>query len=89
MDARAAREGAAISQHTRAVALVLPLWGEMWQRPSEQVVTGLGECVRLFTESGDADAAAMALAARATTRLQFPDLDAAKAEAELNEAVPS
>ena len=29
----------------------------------------------------------MALAARATTRLQFPDLDADQAEAELNEAV--
>jgi ATP/maltotriose-dependent transcriptional regulator MalT len=59
----------------------------MWQRPSDQVVTGLGECVRLFTESGDEDAAAMALAARATTRLQFPDLDADKAEEELTEAV--
>ena len=76
-----------ISQHTRAVAWFFALWGEMWQRPSDQVVAGLGECVRLFTESGDEDAAAMALAARATTRMQFPDLDAEKAEAELNEAV--
>ncbi|BDV29687.1 DUF4062 domain-containing protein [Microbacterium terricola] len=75
-----------ISQHTRAAAWFLTLWGEMWQRPSEQVVAGLGECARLFTESGDAHAAAMALAARGSTRMQFPDLDAAKAEAELSEA---
>ncbi|WP_314505701.1 DUF4062 domain-containing protein [uncultured Microbacterium sp.] len=76
-----------ITPHTRAVAWFFSLWSEMWQRPSDQVVTGLGECVRLFTESGDEDAAAMALAARATTRLQFPDLDADKAEEELTEAV--
>jgi predicted ATPase len=76
-----------ITQHTRAVAWFLALWGEMWQRPSEQVVAGLGECVRLFTESGDRDAAAMALAARATARVQLSDLDADKAEAELGEAV--
>ena len=41
--------------------------------PSHEVVAGLGECVRLFTESGDEDAAAMALAARATARVQLPD----------------
>ncbi|HWM15128.1 MAG TPA: DUF4062 domain-containing protein [Microbacterium sp.] len=76
-----------ISQHTRAVAWFFALWGEMWQRPSDGVVTGLGECVRLFTENGDRNAAAMALAARATTRIQFPDFDAAKSEAELREAV--
>ncbi|MCC2033628.1 DUF4062 domain-containing protein [Microbacterium allomyrinae] len=76
-----------ISQHTRAIAWFFALWGEMWQRPSEQVVAGLGECVRLFTESGDADAAAMALAARATARVQLSDPDADKAEAELREAV--
>ncbi|MDY0910305.1 ATP-binding protein [Microbacterium sp. CFBP9034] len=76
-----------ITQHTRAVAWFLALWGEMWQRPSEQVVAGLGECVRLFTESGDADAAAMALAARATARVQLPDPNAAKAEKELRKAV--
>ncbi|GAA3203072.1 DUF4062 domain-containing protein [Microbacterium terregens] len=76
-----------ITQHTRAVAWFFALWGEMWQRPSDQVVAGLGECVRLFTESGDESAAAMALAARATTRMQFPDLDAEKAEAELTDAV--
>ena len=76
-----------ITQHTRAVAWFLALWGEMWQRPSEQVVAGLGECVRLFTEAGDEDAAAMALAARATARVQLRDLDAEKAEAELREAV--
>ncbi|MDW4573842.1 DUF4062 domain-containing protein [Microbacterium sp. M3] len=76
-----------ITQHTRAIAWFFALWGEMWQRPSEQVVAGLGECVRLFTESGDEDAAAMALAARATARVQFSELDADKAEAELREAV--
>ncbi|WP_439593620.1 ATP-binding protein [Microbacterium sp.] len=77
----------AITQHTRAVAWFLALWGEMWQRPSEQVVAGLGECVRLFAESGDEDSAAMALAARATARIQLQDVDAEKAEAELREAV--
>jgi predicted ATPase len=76
-----------ISQHTRAVAQFFALWGEMWQRPSHQVVEGLGECARLFTESGDEDAAAIALAGRGTARLQFPDLDPSAAEAELSEAV--
>ncbi|HEX5859916.1 MAG TPA: DUF4062 domain-containing protein [Microbacterium sp.] len=76
-----------ISQHTRAIASFYSLWGEMWQRPSDQVVTGLGECIRLFAESGDENAAAMTLAARATTRMQFPNLDAAQARAELTEAV--
>ena len=75
------------SQHTRAVAQFFALWAEMWQRPSDQVVAGLGECERLFAESGDEDAAAIALAGRATARLQFPDPDAAAAEAELTEAV--
>ncbi len=76
-----------ISAHTRAAALFFTVWGEMWQRPSGEVVDGLGESERLFTESGDEDAAAMALAAKASTRLRFPGLDAATAEAELNEAV--
>ena len=76
-----------ISAHTRAAALFFTVWGEMWQRPSGEVVDGLGESERLFAESGDEDAAAMALAAKASTRLRFPDLDAATAEAELNEAV--
>ncbi|WP_248148445.1 DUF4062 domain-containing protein [Microbacterium aoyamense] len=76
-----------ITQRTRAVAWFLALWGEMWQRPSEQVVAGLGECVRLFTEAGDDDSAAMALAARATARIQLQDFDAEKADAELREAV--
>ena len=76
-----------ITPHTRAIAWFFALWGEMWQRPSEQVVAGLGECVRLFTESGDEDAAAMALAARATARVQFSPLDADKAESELQQAV--
>ncbi|GAA5093319.1 hypothetical protein GCM10025760_23310 [Microbacterium yannicii] len=76
-----------ITQRTRAIAWFFALWGEMWQRPSEQVIAGLGECVRLFTESGDEDAAAMALAARATARVQFSHLDTDKAEAELREAV--
>lgn len=76
-----------ITQRTRAVAWFLALWGEMWQRPSEQVVAGLGECVRLFTESGDQDAAAMALAARATARVQLTDPNLVKAEKELRKAV--
>ncbi|WP_345801505.1 DUF4062 domain-containing protein [Microbacterium sp. AZCO] len=76
-----------VTQHTRAVAWFFALWGEMWQRPSEQVVAGLGECVRLFAESGDQDASAMALAARATARVQYSGLDVEKAEAELTEAV--
>ena len=38
------------------VAWFFALWGEMWQRPSDEVVAGLGECVRLFAESGDEDA---------------------------------
>jgi hypothetical protein len=45
-----------ITQHTRAVAWFLALWGEMWQRPSSGVVAGIAECVRLFAESGDEDA---------------------------------
>lgn len=71
-----------ITSHTRAVAWFFALWGEMWQRPSEEAVAGLGECIRLFEESGDEDAAAMALAARATARLQLelPDLDTADRE---------
>jgi predicted ATPase len=76
-----------ITQHTRAIAWFFALWGEMWQRPSEQVVAGLGECVRLFRESGDEDASAMALAARATARVQYSDLDVDKAESELREAL--
>jgi predicted ATPase len=75
-----------ITSHTRAVAWFFALWGEMWQRPSAEVVAGLAECIRLFTDSGDEDAAAMALAARATARVQFSDLDVDKAEAELTEA---
>lgn len=75
-----------ITQHTRAVAWFLALWGEMWQRPSEGVVAGLAECVRLFTESGDEDAAAMALAARATARLQLPTPDVKTAGRELTDA---
>jgi predicted ATPase len=76
-----------ISAHTRAAALFFTVWGEMWQRPGSEVVQGLAESERLFTESGDEDAAAMALAARASTRLLFPDLDAATARAEFDRAV--
>ena len=76
-----------ISQHTRAVAWFFALWGEMWQHPSQEVVAGLAECVRLFAASGDDDASAMALAARATARVQLPQPDADKADAELTEAV--
>ncbi|MBD8024626.1 DUF4062 domain-containing protein [Microbacterium gallinarum] len=76
-----------LDDRTRAIATFFTLWGEMWQRPSDQVVDGLGECVRLFAASGDRDAAAMAQAARATTRLQFPGLDPVAADAELTEAI--
>ncbi len=75
-----------ISTHTRAAAGFFTLWGEMWRRPSDQVVEGLGECVRLFAESGDENGAAMTLAARGSTRMQFPDLDVGLAMAELTEA---
>ncbi|MEU1971654.1 DUF4062 domain-containing protein [Microbacterium sp. NPDC019599] len=78
---------ATITQHTRAVAWFFALWSEMWQNPTEQVVAGIGECIRLFAESGDADASAMALAARATARVQLANPDVEKAEAELTEAV--
>jgi predicted ATPase len=76
-----------ITAHTRAVARFFVLWGEMWQRPSEGAVEGLGECLRLFTETGDEDAAAMALAAQATARLQLPRPDLATADRELTDAV--
>ncbi|WP_306233770.1 ATP-binding protein [Agrococcus beijingensis] len=76
-----------ISAHTRAVAWFFSLWSEMWQRPTESVVAGLGECVRLFAESGDDDAVAMSTAARATARLQLPLPDLDTAERELGEAV--
>ena len=75
------------SSDLRAIATFFPLWAELWQRPSDQVVAGLGEAVRLFTESGDEQAAAMALAARASTRLQFPDLDPATARSEFESAI--
>ena len=48
---------------------------------------GSAECVRLFAESGDEDAAAMALAARATARLQLPMPDVKTAGRELADAV--
>jgi hypothetical protein len=76
-----------ITQRTRAVAWFFALWGEMWQRPSEGVVAGLGECVRLFAESGDEDASTMALAARATARLTLPMPDVKTAGLELTTAV--
>jgi predicted ATPase len=75
-----------ITQHTRAVAWFLALWGEMWQRPSDGVVAGIAECIRLFGESGDEDAAAMSLAARATARLQLPMPDVETAGRELADA---
>ncbi|SDG35708.1 DUF4062 domain-containing protein [Microbacterium pygmaeum] len=76
-----------ILPHSRAIAWFFALWGEMWQHPSPEVVAGLAECVRLFTESGDEDAAAMALAARATARVQLPSPDLDTGERELNDAV--
>jgi predicted ATPase len=80
-------KGKPIRPRTRAVAWFFALWGQMWQRPSEEVVAGLAECVRLFTEAGDDDATAMALAARATARLQLPAPDLATADGELSDAV--
>lgn len=76
-----------ITQHTRAIAWFFALWGELWQRPAQEVVAGLGEVTRLFAESGDEDAAAMAFAARATARVQLPDPDIDLAERELRDAV--
>ncbi|GAA3203063.1 ATP-binding protein [Microbacterium terregens] len=76
-----------ILPRSRAIAWFFALWGEMWQQPSEEVVAGLAECVRLFTESGDEDAAAMALAARATARVQLPQPDVETAAHELDDAV--
>ena len=61
--------------HTRADRAVLRSVGRDVAAPAAEVVAGLGECVRLFTESGDEDASAMALAARATARLHLPDPD--------------
>ncbi len=75
-----------IRPHSRAIAWFFTLWGEMWQHPSEEVVAGLAECVRLFTESGDEEAAAMALAARATARALLPDPDIDTAARELEDA---
>ncbi|GLI27584.1 hypothetical protein ARHIZOSPH14_18260 [Agromyces rhizosphaerae] len=75
-----------MSAHTHAVARFFVLWCAMWQHPSEEVVDGLGECVEEFTVSGDDDAAAMSLAARATARLQLPNPDIAAAERELRDA---
>ncbi|WP_417563790.1 DUF4062 domain-containing protein [Microbacterium sp.] len=72
-----------ITAHSRAVAWFFALWGQMWQNPSQEAVAGLAECARLFTESGDDDAAAMAEAARATARVQLADPDLQTAEAEL------
>lgn len=76
-----------ITAHTRAVARFFVLWSELWQAPTEAVVEGLGECVRLFDESGDEDAAAMATAARATARLQLPHPALDLADEELAVAV--
>ncbi|MFH8253302.1 ATP-binding protein, partial [Microbacterium sp. B2969] len=75
-----------ISTRTRAVAVFFTVWGEMWRRPSEEVIERLGESSRLFEESGDEDASAMALAARGSTRMRFPDLDMPAAEAEVQRA---
>jgi predicted ATPase len=80
-------KGLPIAPRTRAVATFFPLWAGMWQRPSDQVVDGLGDAVRWFSESGDEQAAAMTLAARASTRMQFPDMDAAVVRSELGTAI--
>ncbi|WP_243075592.1 DUF4062 domain-containing protein [Microbacterium sp. SS28] len=75
-----------ISTRTKAIAVFFTVWGEMWRRPSRQVIEGLGEAADLFRASGDEQAAAMALAARGSTRMRFPDLDMAAAQADLQEA---
>ncbi len=75
-----------VTPHTRAVAWFFTLWGQMWQNPTPEVVAGLAECVRLFAESGDAEASAMAVAARATARAQLSEPDLDTAEEELHEA---
>ncbi len=75
-----------MTEHTRAVARFFVLWCAMWQQPSEEVVEGLGECVERFAESGDEDAAAMSLAARATARLQLSHPDIVAADDELARA---
>jgi tetratricopeptide (TPR) repeat protein len=76
-----------LSDRASAIARFYIVWAELWQRPSEQVVSELEECARLFTASGDEHAAAMTLAARASARLQLPGLDPAVAKAELEDAV--
>jgi predicted ATPase len=75
-----------ISTRTKAIAAFFTVWGEMWRRPSEQVIAGLGEASRLFAESGDDQASAMALAARGSTRMRFPDLDMHAAQKDLKKA---
>jgi tetratricopeptide (TPR) repeat protein len=75
-----------ISTRTQAIAVFFTVWGEMWRRPSHQVIDGLGEASRLFAEAGDAESAAMALAARGSTRMRLPDLDMAAAQADLEKA---
>ena len=76
-----------LSARTQGIASFFVRWGEMWQHPSDQVVAGLDECVRLFRESGDEEAAAMATTAKATARMQFPELDTDAAADELRTAV--
>ncbi|MEU1971655.1 DUF4062 domain-containing protein [Microbacterium sp. NPDC019599] len=75
-----------ITTRTQAIAVFFTVWGEMWRRPSQQVIEDLGEASRLFAEAGDEEAAAMALAARGSTRMRFPDLDMAAALADLEHA---
>ena len=75
-----------ITDRSRAIATFLSTWAEMWVQPSAQVVEIIGESARLFETSGDPDAAAMVLAARAMARLQLPDLDAETAREEFTHA---
>ena len=72
---------------TRATALLLTLWGQLWRHPGDEIVAGLGECVELFEAAGDAEGAAMTLAIRGSTRMQLPGPDLALAEAEMRAAV--
>ncbi|WP_171013103.1 DUF4062 domain-containing protein [Microbacterium sp. 2FI] len=75
-----------VATRTRAIAVFFTMWGDMWRRPSDQVIDGLGDAARLFVESGDPAAAAMALGARGSSRMRFADLDVSAAEAELTQA---
>ena len=76
-----------LAPRTRATALLLTLWGQLWRHTPDEVVAGLGECVELYEAAGDAEGAALALAIRGSTRMQLQGPDVARAEAELRGAI--